>query len=158
MERKRWIRLIFILIPALLLAFQIFWQPSVNRPRKIRIAIQALVPPVGIMFHYFDFNEKNALSQWEEKLFQGRVAYWIDFDQSSGFVHAKSTKSTSAIFYRIKFNISDYPYLSWKWRVGKFPDKSKTTDPKKQDDFAARFYVVFVSRFFTHFKCMEYVW
>ncbi|MBI4395148.1 MAG: DUF3047 domain-containing protein [Candidatus Omnitrophica bacterium] len=156
--RKRWIRLIFILTPILLLLVQIFWRSSSIRLDKNQPQIQALVPPLGIMFHYINFNEKSALSRWEEKLFHGRVAYWIDFDRTSGFVHAKSIQSTSAIFYRIRFKISDYPYVSWKWRVVKFPDKSNIEDPKKRDDFAARFYVVLVSRFFTNFKCVEYVW
>ena len=155
---KKWVRLTFILLPTLLLLVQIFWQPPLDRPKKIQMAIRALVPPIEIILHYFDFNEKNALKQWEEKLFQGRVNYWIDFDQKDGFIHAKSKQSASAIFYRIRFDVSSYPYISWKWRVGKFPNKSQTRDPKKRDDFAARVYVVFISRFFTNFRCVEYVW
>ncbi|MBI1977633.1 MAG: DUF3047 domain-containing protein [Candidatus Omnitrophica bacterium] len=165
MDRKRIVRLSFILLPLLFLFLQILWQPPSQRPQKIQRAFQALVPPLGIILHYFDFNERNALARWEDKMFQGRVAYWIDFDDSGarlparqGFIHAKSIGATSAIFYRIKFNVTDYPSLSWKWRVGKFPDKSKVLDPKKRDDFAARFYVVFVSRFFTNFHCIEYLW
>ena len=98
------------------------------------------------------------MARWEEKLFQGRVAYWIDFENSKGFVHSKSEQAASAIFYRIKFRPSEYPYISWKWRVNEFPDKSRAQDPKKRDDFAARFYVIFISRFFTRFRCIEYVW
>lgn len=158
MNRKRWVRLIFILLPLIIVLIQILWQVPANRSYRLKMAIRGLIPPIGIVFHYFDFNQKNALSQWEEKVFQGRVAYWIDFDKSSGFVHSNSNRSASAIFYRIKFDISDYPYVSWKWRVGKFPDKSKVTDPKKRDDFAARFYIVFAGHFFTHFHCIEYVW
>ena len=125
---------------------------------NIQKAIRELIPPLEIIFRYFDFNEQNALAKWEEKMFTGRVAYWIDFENSGGFVHSKSENSASAIFYRIKFNIRDYPYLSWKWRIGRFPNKSHTQEPKKRDDFAARIYVVFVSRFFTSFRCVEYVW
>lgn len=158
MDRKRVVRLSFILLPLIFLFIQILWQPPSQRPRKIQRAIQALVPPLGIILHYFDFNERNALAQWENKMFQGRVAYWIDFDDSGGFIHAKSIGATSAIFYRIKFNATDYPSLSWKWHVGKFPDKGEVLDPKKRDDFAARFYVVFASRFFTNFQCIEYIW
>ncbi len=157
-NRKRWIRLVFILLPASLILVQIFWRPPLERPQKIQMAIRTLIPPIGIILHYFDFNEQNALAQWEEKLFQGRVNYWIDFDQKDGFIHAKSKQSASAIFYRLKFDVSNYPYISWKWRVGKFPDKTYIQDPKKRDDFAVRFYVVFVSRFFTNFRCVEYVW
>ena len=158
MNRKRRVRLIFILPPLLLILAQIFWQMPLERPQKIKMALRTLIPPIGIVFQYFDFNEKNALAKWEEKLFQGRVAYWIDFEKGDGFIHSKSKQSASAIFYRIKFDVSNYPYVSWKWRIGKFPEKSHSKDPKEKDDFAARFYIVFVSRFFTNFKCVEYVW
>lgn len=158
MNRQKWIRLLLIGIPALLLGFQLFWEPSVERPRKFQVALKALVPPMGIIFHYIDFNQKSSLSKWEEKVFQGKSAYWIEFENSSGFVHALSKGTASAIFYKIKYNVSDYPYISWKWRIEKFPDKQNVTDAKLRDDFAARFYVVFLGKFFTNFKCVEYVW
>ena len=129
-----------------------------NRTGKFGMVVRTLIPPIEIIYRYFDFNQTNALAKWEEKVFKGRVAYWIDFEDSSGFVHSKSKQSASAMFYRLRFDLSDYPEISWKWRVGKFPDKRGVTDPKERDDFAARFYVVFVSRFFTNFKCVEYVW
>lgn len=117
-----------------------------------------LAPQLKFLLRYFDFDQHNALKQWEEKVFSGRVKYWIDFDEQSGFVHSKSTGSASAIFYRIKFNVGEYPILSWKWRIGAFPKKQDVSDSKKRDDFAARVYVVFLERFFTNFKCIEYVW
>lgn len=158
MNQKRWVRLAFILLPTLFILNQMFWQPPLDQPQRIQKVIRILVPPMEILFRYLDFNEKTALAQWEEKLFQGRVAYWIDFESADGFVHSKSYQTASAIFYRLKFDTSHYPYISWKWRVNQFPDKSGVQDPKKRDDFAARVYVVFVSRFFTNFRCVEYVW
>lgn len=158
MSRQKWIRLLLIGIPALLLGFQLFWEPSVERPQKFQVALKALVPPIGIIFHYIDFNQKNSLSRWEEKVFRGKSAYWIEFENSSGFVHALSKGASSAIFYKIKYKTSDYPYISWKWRVKKFPNKQNTEDAKQRDDFAARFYVVFLGKFFTSFRCVEYVW
>jgi hypothetical protein len=122
------------------------------------MAARSLVPPLEMILRYFDFNEENALASWEHKIFQGRVAYWVDFEEDSGFVHSKSKGSASAIFYRLKFDVTRYPHLSWKWRVGKFPDKTKVDDSKRRDDFAARVYVVFIGRFFSNFKCVEYVW
>lgn len=110
------------------------------------------------MFHFFDFNDQSALKQWEEKIFHGRVKYWVDLEGPGGFVHSESSKSASAIFFRIKFNLSDYPHLLWKWRIGKFPNKNRETSAKKRDDFAARVYVIFSGRFFANFKCVEYVW
>ena len=158
MAQKRLLRFLFILLLSALISAQIFWRPSAQQLQKIRTTAQALIPPLEIVFHYFDFNEKTALKQWEDKTFQGRSAYWLDFDKRDGFVHSKSKQSASAIFYQIKFKASEYPYVSWKWRVGKFPDKSHTTDLKKRDDFAVRLYVVFLSHFFTNFRCLEYVW
>src|SRR3989338_5419432 len=102
MNRKRWVRLIFILLPLIIVLIQILWQVPANRRYSLKSAIRGLIPPIGIVFHYFDFNQKNALLQWEEKVFRGRVAYWIDFDPSSardGFVRSKSDGSASAIFY-----------------------------------------------------------
>lgn len=110
------------------------------------------------LFYTFDFNQKNALKQWEEKVFHGRVKYWVDLEGPGGFVHSESSRSASAIFFRIKFNLSDYPHLLWKWRIAKFPDKSREADAKKRDDFAARVYVIFSKGFFTNFRCVEYLW
>ncbi len=158
MNRQKWIRLLLICVPALLLVFQLFWAPAFKRPQRIQNALKTLVPPIGFVYHYFDFNQKNSLSQWEDKVFQGKVSYWIEFERKSGFVHALSKGAASAIYYRIKYKVTEYPYISWKWRVQKFPDKKNVTDPKKRDDFAARFYIVFLSKFFTNFRCVEYVW
>jgi len=158
MTSKKWLRFLLILLPVGLILAQIFWQPPRDRLEKIKTAVRALIPPIEIVFQYFNFNEKNALTQWEDKTFQGRSAYWIDFQKKDGFVHSKSEQAASAIFYRIKFKTSEFPFISWNWRIGKFPDKSKAVDPKKRDDFAARLYVVFISHFFTNFRCLEYVW
>lgn len=116
------------------------------------------LPPLDVVFRFFDFNERDALNQWEQKVFHGKVNYWIDFDEKNGFVHSESKQTASAIFYRIKFDISKYPHVAWQWRVGKFPDKPEGADPKKADNYAARVYVVFLSHFFTNYRCVEYVW
>src|SRR3990167_1631023 len=121
-------------------------------------AARSLVPPLELFYQYFDFNQKNALRNWEEKIFSNRVKYDVDLGGPDGFVHGTSIKAASAIYCRIKYDLSDYPYLSWKWRVVKFPDKTAVSDPKQRDDYAGRVYVIFMSRFFTNLKCIEYVW
>lgn len=156
MRRTTFIRFIFISLPLLVLSIQLFIPYPAHQP--VKTTVRTLVPPLEMIFRYFDFNEENALAAWEHKIFQGRVAYWVDLQPGGGFVHSKSKGSASAIFYRLKFDVTKYPHLSWKWRVGKFPDKTKVDDSKKRDDFAARVYVVFIGRFFSNFKCVEYVW
>ncbi len=162
MRRKTFIRFIFISLPLLVLFIRLFIPYPAHQP-TVKTTVRTLVPPLEMIFRYFDFNEENALAAWEHKIFQGRVAYWVDFEKEGepvrqGFVHSKSKGSASAIFYRLKFDLAKYPHLSWKWRVEKFPDKTKVDDNKKRDDFAARVYVVFIGRFFSNFKCVEYVW
>ncbi len=166
MNKKKPGLLLFIAIPLFILLVMVLWPviqktlpdgflPLHPRPKK---AATALIAPLEFLFRYFDFNEKNALKGWEEKLFKGRVAYWVDFDGPDGFVRSKSEQAASAMFYRVKFDVSEYPYLSWKWKIGKFPVKNAAHDAKARDDYAARVYVIFTSRFFTNFKCLEYVW
>lgn len=156
-NHKKWLTYTLIVLVLLTLFFQPCWQTPTHQVR-IPKAVQILVPPLVFLYQYFDFNEKGALKNWKEKLFQGRVVYQLEFDGPNGFVHSKSKKSASAFFYRIKYDANEFPYLSWKWRVGKFPDKKNSQTEKARDDYAARVYVIFASRFFTNFKCLEYVW
>ena len=52
------------------------------------------------------------------------------------------------------------PVISWKWHVRKFPRKSGSEDLRspKQDDYAARVYVIFPALFFTNTRAIEYIW
>lgn len=140
------------------LAVRKFTNPLRNFAKPVREFAKRPGEPLRTVYRSFDFNRKADLKDWEEKLFHGRVAYWIDFDSTGGFVHAKSKGTSSAIFHRLKFDAAEYPMLTWNWRVGKFPNKAGREDRESLDDFPARLYVVFLSRFFTHFECIEYVW
>jgi hypothetical protein len=151
--RKRFV-LMFVVASALLV--QIVWQPF-EQPR-LRQKLIDLAPQMETIFRYFNFDRKDALNQWEEKVFHGRVAYWVDFDQNDGFVHSKSEGSASAIFRRLQYDLYKNPYLAWKWRIGQFPKKNASSDPLTQDDYGARVYVVFPSIFFTNIECIEYLW
>lgn len=138
-----------------------FYSRDPHKPLASSLAAKSrewLPASMDVVFKFFDFNQRNALSQWEDKAFKGRVKYELEFDHKNGFVHSVSRQTSSAIFYRVKFDLSDYPFLAWKWRVNKFPEKKSVTDPKKADDYAARVYVVFLSHFFTNYRCVEYAW
>jgi hypothetical protein len=111
---------------------------------------------------WFPFSTERSLDEWEEKIFKGRVLYKVDHEDSEGFLHALSRSSASAIYYRIyeRFNVEDYPLMSWKWKVIKFPDKEKLKLRQgiERDDYAARVYVIFPSINFMSSKALEYVW
>lgn len=113
----------------------------------------------------FNFNIKNALDEWEEKVFKDRVLYIVEPQQEGGRLLAKSKTACSGLIYKIRFDAQKYPMISWKWRVIEFPEKIKAKNIKdakdgwlEQDDYAARVYIIFPSWIFTNIKCLEYVW
>ena len=116
----------------------------------------------GLNAKWFSFDKGNALSEWEEKIFKGRVFYSVKIDRIEGFLNAYSKNAASGILYRIRFNPKERPFASWKWKVIKFPEKKIDPSAKsswiEKDDYAARFYFIFPSLFFTNIKSLEYVW
>lgn len=106
----------------------------------------------------FTFDEPDALVKWSRMVLNGDVDYKLLKAGDNGFVSALSDKTCSAIYYRLAFKLKDYPYLSWKWRVTKFPDKTGAMTDKEKDDYAARVYVVFPFLSFSSSKFIEYVW
>ena len=114
--------------------------------------------PAIIYLKKFDFNDDNALKRWGRMILNGQVKYLLIKAGSNGYVEALSEKTCSALYYRIGFKLRDYPILTWKWKVMKFPDKSNAKDEKARDDYAARVYVIFPFLSFSSSKFIEYVW
>lgn len=130
---------------------------------KFIICVLALLLPIVIhaavaYLKQFDFNDKNALNNWGRMILNGQVDYRLMKHGDNGYVEALSEGACSALYYRIGFKLKDYPYLSWKWRVVKFPDKSKAKKDMEKDDYAARVYVIFPFLNFSSSKFIEYVW
>ncbi|MFH1791204.1 MAG: DUF3047 domain-containing protein [Candidatus Omnitrophota bacterium] len=113
------------------------------------------------LVRFFPFSRENCLKEWEEKILKKRVTYTIEQDTPQlSFVKARSVDSASAMFYKIDLNIRKDPVISWKWKVREFPRKSlpESIDGKREEDFAARVYVIFPASFFTNSKAIEYIW
>ncbi len=110
----------------------------------------------------FPFKEGDALKEWEEKIFRGKVLYSVKVDKNDSFLSAYSKDSASSIFFYIKFDPKKNPMASWKWKVLRFPKKANNSneggDWIEQDDYAARFYVIFPKLNFHRSKALEYVW
>lgn len=109
----------------------------------------------------FPFSDENALKEWEEKIFKGKVIYRIEKNQALSYVRATSNKTASALYYKLKLDAKKKdPVISWKWNVDKFPEKKKkeSLETENEDDFAARVYVIFPALFFTNSKVLEYIW
>jgi len=110
----------------------------------------------------FPFKDKDALKEWEEKIFKGRVVYSVKGKRNDGYLSAYSKNTASGIIYKIRFYPKRDPMLSWKWKVLRFPKKGKPEvqygDWIEQDDYAARLYVIFPKLAFNLTKSLEYVW
>lgn len=102
----------------------------------------------------FSFDEDNALRSWRQRIVEGKVDYFLDREGDNGFIHAFSKESASALYYRIGFKLKEYPFLSWRWRVLKFPKKESL----KEDDYAIRVYVIFLGLSFSSSRFIEYIW
>lgn len=112
---------------------------------------------------WFPFNREDALKEWKEKIFRGRVIYEVNPETPHGYLFAKSQKASSGLFYKIRFSPKKYPYISWSWKIGRFPSKAENTNINKKswierDDYAVRVYVIFPAFIFTNTKCIEYIW
>ena len=135
--------------------------------RSVKIRIAAAVLFLSLCFaarsavvylKQFTFDDDKALDKWSKMILNGQVDYLLMKYGSDGFVGAESKSACSALYYRIGFQLKDYPLLNWKWRVEKFPDMSKATTDMEKDDYAARVYVIFPFLSFSTSKFLEYVW
>ncbi len=144
-----------IIVAVVSLILTVFVLPRVTR------VVWNFILGIGVeTVKYFPFSEDDALKEWEEKIFKGRVVYSIDKENHSSFVLASSNGTASAMYYKIKLNITSHPIISWRWNAKQFPIKNKKENLKdaKQDDFVARVYVIFPSLIFTNTKALEYIW
>jgi len=161
MTRKNRFLLLFCIF---LIVFYLFFQES-----EQRISFEKILHFIGIELKLPDISKSNVLKEidlsnpktlkkWKNKIFKGKTKYWLDLDEEEKFLHSKSNKTASALYYRISYKIKNYPKLRWKWRPKKFPKKDRIHDPELKDDYALRLYVIFASGFFTNYKCVEYIW
>jgi hypothetical protein len=146
---------------------------TADRKIKFRVTCLSILflvllghPPAHAFFvpKQFSFDTQDSLNEWEEKIFKGRVLYTVRADRKLSYLNAYSKSSASGIVYRLKFDPRKEPMASWRWKVNRFPDKTKQTNGHtnstwiERDDYAARFYVIFPSMIFILTKSLEYVW
>lgn len=97
--------------------------------KKIILSLTAAIILLFIAYAYdipklFKFDKKNALSEWQEKVFKNRVLYIVEPEKEGGQLLAKSKDACSGLIYKIRLNPKKYPMISWKWKVLKFPEKN----------------------------------
>ena len=126
----------------------------------VLVIMHIMRPPRVKVIKHFSFSKENSLQEWKEKIFKGRVVYKISAQDHESFVLATSKGTASALYYKIKLDMDNKPVISWRWNAKKFPAKDglEKLSNAKQDDFAARVYVIFPALFFTHTRAIEYIW
>jgi len=149
---NKYIKITLSISAVILLA--VFVKYRIIEPRRPHLEASDIIK-------YFSFSKESCLKEWEEKILKGRVVYRLEKEGDDGaYVTAKSDNAASALYYRINLDIGKHPIIGWKWRVISFPEKSlpESIDNKKEEDFAARIYVIFPAAFFTGSKIIEYIW
>lgn len=157
-------RIIFlsIIIVALLIIAIPFWRTDIKSVKEAREEVKKITSKYKVqLIKWFPFSEENALKEWEEKVFKGKVVYKIEKDKDLSYVKAESSGTASALYYKVNMDAKRrHPVIGWKWRAGKFPEKNfeESLDKEKEDDFAARVYVIFPAKFLLNSRVLEYVW
>jgi hypothetical protein len=169
-RKNRQNRSIFLLLLALGLVLVLVAQSEREKDsadkrgvgRIIKVVTKAPAAPKYPMqvVSWFQFSDQDALKDWEEKVFKGRVAYTVEKEKALSFVQAKSEAAASALYYKVGLDPQRSPVISWRWRVDKFPVKTMPEDLERQEDhdFAARVYVIFPTFFLMNSKVLEYIW
>ncbi|MEK6539128.1 MAG: DUF3047 domain-containing protein, partial [Deltaproteobacteria bacterium] len=86
--------------------------------------------------------EGMAPPEWAVKEWKGKADAQVVKDDSSQALRLRSAKTSTALYKKMSFNIKDYPYLNWSWKVTKIPAGGDVRK-KNTDDQAAQIYVVF---------------
>ena len=152
---RRWA---FFLAFILVLFLAIFFIRQNNKPLGRIGGLQTLKCDI---VKKFSFSGVDALKGWEEKIFKNRVTYRVEKENDLSYVRAISDKASSALYYRINLDARNCrPVMTWKWRVEKFPAKTKpeSLEVADEDDFAARVSIIFPAMFITNWKVLEYIW
>lgn len=103
------------------------------------------------------FSPQN-INTFEEKSFAGNTRYEaVQLDKET-VLKATTRASASALFKEVDIDLTQTPYLNWRWRVeNTYAIGDQTT--KKGDDYPARVYVVFREGLFPwQTRALNYVW
>lgn len=69
-------------------------------------------------------------------------AYTVDSDDEGSYLKAESNGSASALVYKKRFNVYEFPYVRWRWKVENIYRKGNAKN-KKGDDYPIRIYIIF---------------
>ena len=89
-----------------------------------------------------DFND---LTDWRPLPFPNignHSSYNIQTDQKTSVLKATSSNSASALIYKKRFNVYEFPLIRWRWKVDNIYQKGDAKT-KGGDDYPLRIYIIF---------------
>ena len=108
------------------------------------------------------FDEKKmddgAPAGWNLEVKDGVPSVTLGKEGENTFVHLVSKKSSFGIKKEFALDVKDYPFINWKWKVTKLPERGNFLKAET-DDQAAQIYVIFPrfpTKINTDFVC--YYW
>jgi hypothetical protein len=103
---------------------------------------------------FSSFEEGSFPEGWKSRGGEGSEVYRVRSDHEP-YLEAHAKQSAVTIAKDCKYELTEYPYLSWQWRVIELP-KGGDERYKKTGDSAAAIYVIFEGRLRP--KNIKYVW
>lgn len=73
---------------------------------------------------------------------ENHTVYTLHDDEGRTVIKAESRNAASGLICRRRIDPNQYPYLRWRWKIDRVPEKGDVT-VKRGDDCAARLYVAF---------------
>lgn len=102
-----------------------------------------------------DYNKN--FSDWKVKEFKGKAVYEVKTVPEKEIV-LKSNKTSFSLAKEMVFDLSEYPFLNFTWKVYALPENGDVRN-KKTDDQAAQIYVILPSfPEMINFKAIGYIW
>jgi hypothetical protein len=121
------------------------------------LLLLAVPLPAAERSRTIDDFEKGLGRDWEVKSFKGETRYAVVNEGDGKVLRADSRGAASGLVYRIRYDLRDYPVLSWRWKVAGTIARGDERS-RRGDDYAARVYVVFPSWLPTRTRSLNYIW
>ncbi|HEY7677943.1 MAG TPA: DUF3047 domain-containing protein, partial [Candidatus Methylomirabilis sp.] len=122
------------------------------------IPLPPILPTPRIDLHVSPDGGSPVPDGWALKEFAGRANVKVEKVGQLFAIHLNSDRASFGLHKDISVDVSQFPYLSWAWRVDQLPPKGDVRQ-KDTDDQAAQLYVVF-PRFpaMVRSQIIGYVW
>ncbi len=108
-------------------------------------------------FIIIDDFESGLKAGWERKDFEGKTSYEVVKEKNGHVLKAVSDGSATGLIYKYKYDVNEYPILTWRWKIEKIIKKGDAYT-KEGDDYAARVYVIFPHWIPFKTRSINYIW